>query len=555
MGGFFYFEILPYCMFLTIRMITIIFCCWALQSCNGNSAEKNNHREKDTIPSRKESYIDRSLPGNFSDQTLLRFDSISLTAFLKKYDSLRPYLKELVSFYKNRNYAYAWFDDQGLIEQSADLYNRILHLEEEGLPRQQPYINTFMQMMGGSDSLNLSQKDDPEKELMMTAQYLIYARKAWTGIPESVSKEMEWHIPRKKIDYKKYLDSLISSTEVSTSLEEPVYYQYNLLKKYLKRFQEVEKKGTWLIVKADKKKYQLGDTAEAIRNIRKKLFLAGDLNFDSGSPVFDQKLKDAVKKFQHRYGLKEDGIVGQAILKEMNAPLSKRMQQIIVNMERCRWMDNDPTGNYLIVNIPQFQLMIFENDSMAWSCNVVVGKEMHKTAIFQGKIKYIVFSPYWNVPTSILKKEILPALRRNPAYLETHDMEWYDGRLRQLPGANNALGKVKFLFPNSFNMYLHDSPAKSLFEEEKRTFSHGCIRVAEARKLAIYLLRNDQNWPENKIDEAMNRRNELFVTLKEPVSVSIVYFTAWVDQEGKINFRDDIYHRDSRLMDAIFAKK
>ncbi len=536
-----------------LRLILLGLLCWAIHSCSGNCTEQQN-KIKDTIPSPK-TQQDLSLPGNFSAQTILSFDSAAIPAFLKKYDSLGTFRKELLSFYKNRNYAYAWFDNEGLIEQSADLYNRILHIEEEGLPRQQPYLNNYMSIMGGEDSLSLLQSLDPEKELMMTAQYFAYARKVWTGIPESESKKMQWYVPRKKIDYNQFLDSLLHEKEDSAMIPEPVYFQYNLLKKYLNRFREIEKKGTWLTIKADKKKYQLGDSSKVIQDIRKKLFLAGDLSIDSKSPVFDQLLVQAVKKYQQRYGLKEDGIVGNSLLKEMNAPLSIRMQQIIVNMERCRWVDNDPSGNYLIVNIPQFKLLAYENDSLIWSCNVVVGKEIHKTAIFQGKIKYIVFSPYWNVPTSILNKEIMPAISRDPNYLASHDMEWYDGRLRQLPGPNNSLGKVKFLFPNNFSMYLHDSPAKSLFEQEKRTFSHGCIRVADARKLAIYLLRNDKSWTESRIDEAMDSRKEQFVTLKEQVPVSIVYFTAWVDQEGRINFRDDIYHRDSRLMDALFAKK
>ncbi len=542
-------------MIALLRLILFGSLCWAMHSCSGNCTEQRAGNIKDTIPPPRTQEQDRSVPGNFSGQSSIRFDSAAISAFLRKYDSLSTFRKELLSFYKNRNYAYAWFDNEGLIEQSADLYNRILNIEEEGLPRQQPYLNKYMKMMGGEDNLSLSQSAEPEKELMMTAQYFAYARKVWTGIPESESQKMQWYVPRKKIDYNQFLDSLLHEKEDTVVIPEPVYFQYNLLKKYLNRFREIEKKGTWLTIKADKKKYQLGDSSTVILDIRKKLFLAGDLHIDSKSPVFDQLLVQAVKKYQHRYGLKEDGIVGTSLLKEMNAPLSIRMQQIIVNMERCRWVDNNPSGNYLVVNIPQFQLMAFENDSLIWTCNVVVGKEIHKTAIFQGRMKYIVFSPYWNVPTSILNKEILPAVRRNPDYLANHDMEWYDGRLRQLPGPNNSLGKVKFLFPNNFNMYLHDSPAKSLFEQEKRTFSHGCIRVAEARKLALYLLRNDKNWPESRIDEAMNSRKEQFVTLKNQVPVSIVYFTAWVDQEGKINFRDDIYHRDRRLMDAIFAKK
>lgn len=523
-------------------------------SCNGTPTD-HSILQKDTLPVSRRMATDESIPGNFSSQSSLHFDSTDLVLFLKKYDSLRVFRKDLTAFYQQRNYAYAWFDDQGLIEQTSVLYNRVMHIEEEGLPKQLPYLNTYKNLMGGEDSLDADIKADPEKELMITAQYLAFARKAWSGLPESESRKMQWYVPRKKVDYNKFLDSLVGSIQSGQTIEEPVYGQYNLLKNYLKRFQNIEKKGTWLTIKADKKKYQQGDSSVVIKSIRKKLFLAGDLKEDNGSPIFDYTLMLGVKNYQQRHGLKEDGIVGQSLLTEMNAPLSKRIQQIIVNMERCRWIDDDPPGNHLVVNIPQFKLLVYENDSLMWSCNVVVGKEIHKTAIFQGTVRYIVFSPYWNVPSSILNKEIMPKLRRNPHYLESQDMEWYDGRLRQRPGPDNALGKVKFLFPNNFKMYLHDSPSKSLFEQEKRTFSHGCIRVAEARKLALYLLRNDKNWPESKIDDAMNSRKEQTVTLKEPIPVSIVYFTAWVDQQGRINFRDDIYQRDSRLMDAIFVKK
>ena len=541
-------------MFRIILLVFIISFPFFSASCNGTPTRHSN-LHKDTLPVSRRMATDESIPGNFSSQSSLQFDSTDLVLFLKKYDSLRVFRKDLTAFYQHRNYAYAWFDDKGLIEQTSVLYNRVMHIEEEGLPKQLPYLNTYKYMMGGEDSLDADIKADPEKELMITAQYLAFARKAWTGLPESESIKMQWYVPRKKVDYNKLLDSLVGSIQSGQTIEEPVYGQYNLLKNYLKRFQNIEKKGTWFTIKADKKKYQQGDSSAVIKSIRKKLFLAGDLKEDNGSPIFDYTMMMGVKNYQQRYGLKEDGIVGQSLLKEMNAPLSKRIQQIIVNMERCRWMDNDPPGNHLVVNIPQFQLLVYENDSLMWNCNVVVGKEIHKTAIFQGTVRYIVFSPYWNVPTSILNKEIMPKLKRNPHYLESQDMEWYDGRLRQRPGPDNALGKVKFLFPNNFKMYLHDTPSKSLFQEEKRTFSHGCIRVAEARKLALYLLRNDKNWPESKIDDAMNSRKEQTVTLKEPIPVSIVYFTAWVDQQGRINFRDDIYQRDSRLMDAIFAKK
>ncbi|MBL0355575.1 MAG: L,D-transpeptidase family protein [Chitinophagaceae bacterium] len=213
------------------------------------------------------------------------------------------------------------------------------------------------------------------------------------------------------------------------------------------------------------------------------------------------------------------------------------------------------TKKYLLINIPDYKLYVLENDSIAFNMNVVVGKSQHKTVVFNDELKYIVFSPYWNVPTSILKKEILPAIRRNRNYLASHNMEWNGGSVRQKPGPDNSLGLVKFLFPNSHSIYLHDSPAKSLFNETSRAFSHGCIRVSEPKKLAAYLLRNDPGWNDSSITAAMNNGKEQTVTLSKTVPVFIAYFTAWVDREGRLNFRKDVYSRDSRLLQMILGKR
>ena len=188
---------------------------------------------------------------------------------------------------------------------------------------------------------------------------------------------------------------------------------------------------------------------------------------------------------------------------------------------------------------------------------IVVGKEGHNTMMFTKTLNQIVFSPYWNVPPSIVEKELLPEMAKNPNYLAKENMEIIgesDGipEIRQLPGEKNALGKVKFLFPNSYNIYFHDTPAKSLFEKNKRAFSHGCIRLNEPEKMAQYLLQNDPSWDETKITEAMNAEKEQYVKLKEPVAVFITYYTAWVDEEGKLNFRDDIYSHDQKITQKMF---
>jgi murein L,D-transpeptidase YcbB/YkuD len=226
-------------------------------------------------------------------------------------------------------------------------------------------------------------------------------------------------------------------------------------------------------------------------------------------------------------------------------------------MDRMRWMPTEPAGQLIVVNIPEFVLHVYEDKKKAFDMNVVVGKEGNNTISFSGDLSTVVFSPYWNVPPSIVKSEILPKIASNSNYLAEQNMEQVgtEGdlpKIRQLPGEGNSLGKVKFLFPNSFNIYFHDTPAKSLFAKDKRAYSHGCIRLAEPEKMAQYLLRNDPEWTPDKIAEAMNGGEEKYVKLKKAIPVIITYYTAWVNEEGLLNFRDDIYNHDEDLLRKMF---
>jgi murein L,D-transpeptidase YcbB/YkuD len=248
-------------------------------------------------------------------------------------------------------------------------------------------------------------------------------------------------------------------------------------------------------------------------------------------------------------------LVDVNLIRVMNVSLQERIKKILINMERCKWLPNETNGDYIIVNIPQYNLEAHTADSIAFSCKVVVGKETNRTMIFKGDMKYIVFNPYWNVPESILKNEIIPAIRRNANYLNENNMEWYDGRLRQRPGDDNALGRVKFMFPNIFNIYLHDTPSKQLFEMEKRTFSHGCIRIAEPIKMVKFLLRDDASWNEQKIIDEMFSDKERVIKLKKGIPVYVIYLTSFIDEKGKLNFRDDVYGRDMPLNELLFGKK
>ncbi len=223
-----------------------------------------------------------------------------------------------------------------------------------------------------------------------------------------------------------------------------------------------------------------------------------------------------------------------------------------------RWMPQEPAGKLMLVNIPEFTLHVYDGKSKVFDMAVVVGKEGHNTTTFSDKLTTIVFSPYWNIPESIVKNEVLPGIARNASYLESHNMEQYGGTdaaplIRQKPGDDNSLGKVKFLFPNSFNIYFHDTPAKSLFSKDQRAYSHGCIRLAEPEKLAEYLLQDDSKWTPEKIDEAMNSGDEKYVSVGKPVPVFITYYTTWVDNDGLLNFRADIYGHDKEIANKMFG--
>jgi len=237
-------------------------------------------------------------------------------------------------------------------------------------------------------------------------------------------------------------------------------------------------------------------------------------------------------------------------------PVNDTIRRIIVNMERCRWIPPEfaRSEEYVVVNIPAFMLTFVRNGKIALRSPVVVGKTVTKTVIFSGMMSQVVFNPYWNVPQSIINKEIKPGMVKDPDYLAKHNMEWNNGQVRQKPGKNNSLGLVKFLFPNSNDIYIHDTPAKSLFGRESRAFSHGCIRVGKPRELAIEALKEDPEWTPEKIDRAMRSGQETPVTLKKKIPVHIGYFTAWIDDAGTLRFFDDIYGCDDRLANLLFAQ-
>jgi murein L,D-transpeptidase YcbB/YkuD len=520
--------------------------------------KQHEQTKADTIKKKIVKEWNKTIPGNFSDQTKAVFDSTEIIKFLNKYPAFGPYAKDIRVFYSKRKFAYAWYVNGQLIEQAGNLSDRLTNLQSEGIYKATPYPKSLDSLVFEAHPKNQDVKPNISSELMLTAQYFVFSKLVFQGMSDATSKAVNWYLPRKKVSYDNYLDTLLKQPDKGgNTLSEPVYRQYDLLKSYLGKYSALDAKEKWPAIPSAKG-LKPGDSSSVILQIKTRLYKLEDFKGDTLSNVFDDEIKEALKRFQSRHGLTDDGLPGPETITEMNVSLRTRIRQIIVNMERCRWLPVSLNTDYLAVNIPEFKLHVYHADSLLWSCKVVVGQKVHQTVIFYGQMQYVVFSPYWNLPESIIRNEVLPAMRKNSNYINEHNMI-ITGRLnglpviKQKPGPANSLGLVKFLFPNSYSIYLHDTPSKSLFGESSRAFSHGCIRVGEPAKLASFLLKNDTTWTAENISKAMNSGIEKQITLKQKIPVFIAYFTAFTDRSNKLNFRKDIYNRDEQLASMIIS--
>jgi len=491
----------------------------------------------------------------------LFLDSASLSAFLKTYPRLDSFHNQFFDFYKQRNYEYAWFDTSGLAEQSRSFMNlvnnSIYTLQDSSLynPEVQKTYQLFVE-----DSLHHQDRAALLKaELLLTGQFFTYAARVYKGIDVDAA-ELGWFIPRKKVNLTAVLDSVISNKGKTSDNYAPLNEQYKKLQGMLSQYLDIQKKYQWDTIAWPAKLLHKKDSSDIIPAIKERLFAFGDLEATDSSARFDTSLFKAVKKYQHRFGLQEDGVIGKGFVQELNIPVNDRLKQILINLERLRWVPAQTDSVYILVNIPEYRLHVYKDSVLFHSMRVIVGSAANSTVIFNGKLKYVVFSPYWNVPVSIVKKEIMPGIKKNPNYIAQHNMEITSTsggipNVRQKPGAGNSLGLVKFLFPNNYDIYLHDTPNRDLFSQNGRSLSHGCIRISEPSWMAKFLLRQDTTYNDKKVDSLMHLNKEKWVTIAPTVPVFIGYFTAWVDKDGLLNFRKDIYGHDAKMAEKLFAKQ
>lgn len=436
------------------------------------------------------------------------------------------------------------------------------------------------------DEIQKLERDTPdihqrlaEFDVRLTAALLAMGRDVAVGRTSPKVIEARGKSRRAQPDFAAKLSAAIDG-DLDSFIDQvrPQHPEYVALQKALADVRGQLAKGGWPQVKAASLKP--GDSQPAVVALRQRLTASGHLkggDATSTSPVYDNDLVEAVKSFQELHAVKATGVVDAPTLAAMNVPVEKRIQQVELNLERWRWMPDDFGAHHFMVNLPYFHLLARQNDKTVMDIRVVVGKPGHETPLFSDEMESVVFSPYWNIPESIAENETAPAMARDPAYLSKQNIEilrtsggktetisasevnWDNPSelrglaFRQRPGSSNALGFVKFLFPNEFNVYLHDTPADALFGRPTRAFSHGCMRVEEPEKLAAYVLKGYPEWTPEAMNTAMHSGVEKHVKLKEKIPVHVVYFTAWVDEKDGLHFQPDIYGYDDKQAAQLLA--
>ena len=482
----------------------------------------------------------------------LFLDSASVEKYIQNEKLSDSAARALRNFYLIRNYQYAWFTTGGMTEQGKAVWN----LYTEDSARADKNLEQQMDTLLQNDSVTIAKGDSSfvRTELALTEKLVQYAQDNDSGFISS--RDLYYLVPAKKQDPLELADSILSKQNDS------VHYTnnkaYSLLKQQLAVYYKAAKDSNWqtLMLSGKLKK---GSTSPLVAQLKKRLQATGDYTTADTSNVFNDSLAAAIKDYQQRAGLSPTGLVDDSLVAVLNVSPEQRVEQILVNMNRMRWMQPIADSNRIIVSIPSQMLYAYEDSGKVFQMPVIVGKEGAGTLMFSGRINQVVFNPEWNIPRSMVENEIMPKMKADPNYLAKNNMEIVSRKdsipdIKQLPGKNNAMGQVKFLFPNTYDIYLHDTPDKSLFAQKDRTLSHGCIRVGDATKLAQYLLKDQSEWTQDKVRATMNSTKTETVHLKNTEPVYITYYTAWVDENGKLNFRNDVYGHDKEMSDRMFKR-
>lgn len=488
--------------------------------------------------------------------------------------------------YSERGFEPAWTSDSGPLPLAAAMMNTLRSAESHGL-RFEDYHGDALVRLGSTVHRDLDAGRQPQVstlaslDLLLTDAALLYARHLAVGKSDPARIHTQWRIQPESFDPVPFLRDALAAGDLQGAFHAllPRNPAYARLEESLAQLRRDASSEGWSPVPDGEAPLEPGDESERVPALAARLAASGDLPAElaeRAGNVYDEELAAAVEAFQRRHGLEPDRVVGRRTLAALNVPVERRIDQIRVNLERWRWLPRDLGARRVEVNIAGFRLRVVEDGRTVLPLRVIVGKRYTRTPVFSASMTYLVLNPYWNVPASIARGEILPDLQADPSYLTRNRYRLFTGSgpgasevdpasvdwsqvtardfsyfVRQEPGAGNSLGRVKFMFPNPYSVYLHDTPQRALFDRAQRIFSHGCIRVEKPVELAAFLLRDDPDWTAERIQQVIDSGQQRTLTLAEPVPVHVLYWTAWIDDEGTVQWREDVYDRDPPVLQAL----
>jgi murein L,D-transpeptidase YcbB/YkuD len=479
----------------------------------------------------------------------------------------------LPELYEHNDFGLLWQNPQNINDLLADIGN----IEKEGLNPEDYHLSQLLVL-----KLRLEESETPDPELLADYDLLLtdslvrlcYHLQFGKVDPESL--DPAWNMTRQVRGQNPVgaIEKRFQTATLARGLANirPEIDYYHLLKSALKKYREIQETGGWTRLPAGPT-LKPGMTDSRVPLLRQRLAVSGDFGGPaSDSEFFDEELEEAVKRFQYHHRLEVDGAVGKNTLATLNIPVKQKINQIRVNLERARWIFHKLPENYVVVDIAGFRAFNIDGTAEKWSSKVQVGKPFRKTPVFKSKIKYMVFNPTWTVPPTILQQDILPKVKKNPDYLRKKKISVIDRKgkrvdpgsvnwskyskgvpytLRQEPGPHNALGRIKFIFPNKYFIYLHDTPSRSLFQRKDRAFSSGCIRVDKDVELAEILLNDSEKWNRESIQELFDTNKTRRVNLPKAIPIMLLYVTIWFDENNTLIFKKDVYDRDRQVLEGL----
>ncbi|MBN1664917.1 MAG: L,D-transpeptidase family protein [Deltaproteobacteria bacterium] len=478
-------------------------------------------------------------------------------------------------FYKGRDFYPAWINTPRPA-QIESLLRVIRNADQEGLRPREYHLEKLEKGVDDWRRMTKINEQDIDSlatlDVLLTDAFFRLGLHLYAGCLDYGSLSPEWGVPRKRIDVVKILEDTLKYSDVEIVLKgfAPRHHSYAGLRAVLRRYRQIAAAGGWPILPA-KAAFNKEQKDMPVMMLYERLLASGDMDPYDGhvSHVFDDVMKEGVQKFQRRHGLNVDGSVGAETLKHLNVSVEDVIRRIELNMDRIRWFADDPGERYVFVNIADYSLEMIDRQQSVLDMRIVAGTDKNRSYVLSDKIIYLELNPFWNIPESITEKEMLPKIKENPQFLNAKkikvikgwsepsvevrpdEIDWtavrgnkFPYRLRQEPGPKNPLGRIKFVFPNKYDVYLHDTTEKHLFNRKKRTLSHGCIRIEKPLDLAVLLLPPDRGWTRQKFQDDIRKGKRVIVRLPEAAPVHIVYWTAWADRDGVLQIRDDVYGLD-----------